>query len=411
MDNQSMNCSRRRLLVAASTSLFVVSAAVAGGIALLRHRNNNNDSNNNHSSVRRRDTETAQDPTPTLYNPSQTMTMMPMNDMTQHVTTMDENNGNVNEHPNFDIFTLPTEPNTPHTDPVEEVASLLCRDDPNFSVVYKGSEIITCASLTSNRQMLLMCRDFGVLNCPETCDMVDECHVEMDASRASGGGGGVSTASSSTTSSTSTSTTSTTTTTTTVIVAPEDRRPSESYSWYCGWDELAPFWTMLVPDTSSRVVIAGIGNDPSPVQMYDAGWTNMMAYDYSRRGVDRARELFAPSRDGVELLTADATDLPLETSSVDATLDKGTLDAIFITGEEIFRRSVREMGRVTAEGGRVVSVSTVVNPDVLLGEFDTVYWENVHDGSLAFAEDGEATIDLGAELYSWKRTGVPFVFD
>jgi len=201
------------------------------------------------------------------------------------------------------------------------------------------------------------------------------------------------------------------TTTTTVIVAPEDRRPSESYSWYCGWDELAPFWTMLVPDTSSRVVIAGIGNDPSPVQMYDAGWTNMMAYDYSRRGVDRARELFAPSRDGVELLTADATDLPLETSSVDATLDKGTLDAIFITGEEIFRRSVREMGRVTAEGGRVVSVSTVVNPDVLLGEFDTVYWENVHDGSLAFAEDGEATIDLGAELYSWKRTGVPFVFD
>mmetsp|Transcript_33950 Transcript_33950/g.62406 ORF Transcript_33950/g.62406 Transcript_33950/m.62406 type:complete len:320 (-) Transcript_33950:961-1920(-) len=203
---------------------------------------------------------------------------------------------------------------------------------------------------------------------------------------------------------------------TTVTVAPEDRRPSESYSWYCGWDELAPFWTMLVPDTTSRVVIAGIGNDPSPVQMYDAGWTNMMAYDYSRKGVDRAKELFAssgsgmttPTRDGVELMTADAKNLPLETASVDATLDKGTLDAIFITGKEIFRQSVKEMGRVTAEGGRVVSVSTVIDPNELLGEFDTVFWENVHDGSLAFAEDGEASIDLGAELYSWKRTGVPF---
>lgn len=140
--------------------------------------------------------------------------------------------------------------------------------------------------------------------------------------------------------------------------------------------------------------------------MHDDGYSDMLAYDYSRRGVERARALFG-GRD-VELIVADATDLPLETASVDATLDKGTLDAIYITGKDVFRDAVREMGRVTAPGGVAVSVSSVVEPDELLGAFDGALWENVHDGGLAFAEDGEATIDLGADLYSWRRTDAPF---
>mmetsp|Transcript_19642 Transcript_19642/g.39827 ORF Transcript_19642/g.39827 Transcript_19642/m.39827 type:complete len:274 (+) Transcript_19642:359-1180(+) len=181
-------------------------------------------------------------------------------------------------------------------------------------------------------------------------------------------------------------------------------RPSDSYSWYCGWDELAPFWTHLVPNKRDPVLIAGIGNDPAPVGMFDAGWTNMTAFDYSKEGVQRARELFGPERDGVMLITADARDLPLPNASIDATLDKGTLDAIYITGKDVFLDSVRELGRVTAEGGVVMCISRVIWPDDLMKAFDTQLWENVHDGSLAFAPDGEATIDLGAELYSWRRT-------
>lgn len=33
--------------------------------------------------------------------------------------------------------------------------------------------------------------------------------------------------------------------------------PSDVYR-YCGWEELQPFWKMLVPNEKSRVVIAGI---------------------------------------------------------------------------------------------------------------------------------------------------------
>lgn len=192
--------------------------------------------------------------------------------------------------------------------------------------------------------------------------------------------------------------------------AEVDYRPAAAHSWYCGWDELRPFWAMLVPDRDARVVVAGIGNDPAPVGMYDAGWRTVTGYDYSASGVDRARELFGEERMGgaVELIAADARSLPLATASVGATLDKGTLDAIYITGKDVFRDSVEEMGRVTAAGGSVVSISTVIDPAELLGVFENELWECVHDGSLAFAPDGEATIDLGAELYSWKRTAVPY---
>ena len=73
-----------------------------------------------------------------------------------------------------------------------------------------------------------------------------------------------------------------------------DDLPSDKYSWYCGWTELQPFWDMLIADGnddrhSVKVLIAGIGNDITPIQMYDDGWTNMIAFDYSEGGVCRAK--------------------------------------------------------------------------------------------------------------------------
>ena len=185
-------------------------------------------------------------------------------------------------------------------------------------------------------------------------------------------------------------------------------RPADKYSWYCGWDELSPFWEMLVPlDSASRVLIAGIGNDKTPIDMYNAGWnSSMTAFDYSSAGIERAKQLFGPNRNNVKLLTADARDLPLADASIDATLDKGTLDAIYISGEEVFRNSVKELTRVTATNGVVVCVSRVIYPEVLIRAFESGHWKNLLNGELAFAPDGEATIDLGAELYAWRRNDV-----
>ena len=206
----------------------------------------------------------------------------------------------------------------------------------------------------------------------------------------------------------------------------EDGLSAEEYSWYCDYRELQPFWDTLVgsDDTNKeqvQVLIAGIGNDITPIQMYDDGWTNMIAFDYSESGVYRAQELFGPTRllqdddidatGSAKLLVADCRDLPIPTGTIDATLDKGTLDAIYITGKEVFSDSVKELTRVTATNGIIVCVSAVIPQEELLNAFQNVVggsggdccWETVLDGGLAFADSGEATIDLGANMYSFRR--------
>ena len=232
----------------------------------------------------------------------------------------------------------------------------------------------------------------------------------------------------------------------------DDGLSAEEYSWYCNYRELQPFWDMLVGTTTNnnddddddyddddttrtkeqvQVLIAGIGNDITPIQMYDDGWTNMIAFDYSESGVHRARELFGPTRlvqnddtdttnnnddtaatigGGAKLLVADCRELPIPTGTINATLDKGTLDAIYITGKEVLFDSVKELTRVTAMGGIVVCVSAVIPQEELCDAFQEseeggsgCCWETLLDGGLAFADSGEATIDLGANLYSFQR--------
>lgn len=210
----------------------------------------------------------------------------------------------------------------------------------------------------------------------------------------------------------------------------EDGLSAEEYSWYCDYTELQPFWDTLVDSNITtttnkeqiQVLIAGIGNDITPIQMYDDGWTNMIAFDYSESGVHRARELFGPTRllqdddtkddtvatGSARLLVADCRELPLPSGTIDATLDKGTLDAIYITGKDVFSDSVKELTRVTATNGIIVCVSAVIPQQELLNAFqneggDNCCWETVLDGGLAFADSGEATIDLGANLYSFRR--------
>eukprot|EP00966_Prymnesium_polylepis_P183396 4250370-Prymnesium_polylepis.1 len=98
------------------------------------------------------------------------------------------------------------------------------------------------------------------------------------------------------------------------------------FSWYCGWEELEPFWRALVPDTKARTLIPGIGNDAAMVGLWDAGWRRLTAFDYAPAGVRRAAELFGDERP-VDLRVADARALPYADGAFDAVLDKGTLDA------------------------------------------------------------------------------------
>ena len=185
-----------------------------------------------------------------------------------------------------------------------------------------------------------------------------------------------------------------------------------SFSWYAGWPDLEPFWRELVPGKDSKILIPGIGNDKAIVDMFDSGYKRLSAFDYAPQGVARALELFGASRNIDDLRVADARDLPYEDASFDAVLDKGTLDAIYISGgssdaaarELQLVSAVDELQRVVRPGGVVLSVSAAAAKHLPMAFARRPgAWQVLRDGSVHITEDGYASINVDAELLAWVR--------
>ena len=181
-----------------------------------------------------------------------------------------------------------------------------------------------------------------------------------------------------------------------------------SFSWYSGWDDLEPFWRELVPDTTSRVLIPGVGNDDAMVKMYDAGWRMLTAIDYAPAGVARASSLFGERTAVVEV--ADVRELPYGAAAFDAVLDKGTLDAVYLSGgsrakdrDRELQRAVDDLHRVLRPGGVCMSI-TAAAAIHLPGAFAKGgSWRILRDGGLHITEDGFASINIAATMFAWER--------
>ena len=113
--------------------------------------------------------------------------------------------------------------------------------------------------------------------------------------------------------------------------------------------------------------------------MYDDGYTHLTAFDYAEEGIACAKKFFG-SRwlvegrynnqnnrkhvDGVDLHVADARNLPFDSDTFDAVLEKGTLDAVYLSGgkdkeiaSEHLNMAIKELSRVVRQGGVVMSIS------------------------------------------------------
>ena len=179
------------------------------------------------------------------------------------------------------------------------------------------------------------------------------------------------------------------------------------FSWYCGWADLEPFWAELCPTKSHRVLLPGVGNDKSMVDMFDAGWSNLAAFDYAEAGVARARELFGARP--VDVRLADARDLPYATASFDAALEKGALDSIQLGQPdrlEGLRQAVDELTRVVRPGGVLLSVTAVATDRIAAAVDATGAWTVLRDGSTHITDEGFATTNVDATLLAWERRSV-----
>lgn len=195
---------------------------------------------------------------------------------------------------------------------------------------------------------------------------------------------------------------------------------NSSFSWYSEWKDLAPLVQELIPFRNSRILIPGVGNDSLLRDMYDAGYTNLVAFDYAPDGVACAMDLMQGRP--VEIVVADARDLTavFPNYSFHAVLDKGTLDAIYLSGGKSNKAlgathlslAVCEFKRVVKPGGVMVSLSAacvdavrhaweVPQPTNLDNDDD--YWTCVRDGSIYVTEDGYASNNVDGTFLAWRR--------
>jgi SAM-dependent methyltransferase len=164
------------------------------------------------------------------------------------------------------------------------------------------------------------------------------------------------------------------------------RNQQVDFSWYSAWQDIEPFlleWIVApnpllssLSSSSSRadtkdyytILLPGIGSDVSLVEnLYHAGFQNLYAFDYAQESIDYCRQRMKNITTTIDFRTADARDLTgynnnnnknellqdeEEPFYFDAVIDKGTLDAIFLSGTTTVERiqnlklAIQEMQRL-----------------------------------------------------------------
>jgi hypothetical protein len=202
--------------------------------------------------------------------------------------------------------------------------------------------------------------------------------------------------------------------------------PADEYQWYYGWDEISSIVRQYVAaggggsaGTGANaagvdVLVLGIGNDPILLDLLQAGYTKLTATDYSEHALERQQDLLdfggygdcvviddddddsggngdsrgdesenGHSITSVNLRQMDARRMdPTWSDRFDLVLEKGCLDAVYLSGDGNIERVERELLRtLKPQSGVLVSVSGVVPDDVRRAVFRIERWTWLRDGT------------------------------
>jgi SAM-dependent methyltransferase len=159
--------------------------------------------------------------------------------------------------------------------------------------------------------------------------------------------------------------------------------PADEYSWYYGWETLGKHVKEYIPK-ESHILLPGIGNDPVLADLVQAKYFRLTAMDYSEYAVERQQDLLSftklPQAADIHICQGDVRRLPVEWSGqFDAVVEKGVLDAVYLSGDGNVEQAVDNLHRVLRPGGIFISVSGVVPEELRKSLFQDWTW--LRDGS------------------------------
>ncbi|KAM4628820.1 eEF1A lysine and N-terminal methyltransferase [Polymixia lowei] len=135
------------------------------------------------------------------------------------------------------------------------------------------------------------------------------------------------------------------------------KRGEKAFEWYGDYNKLCGVLHKYIKP-QDKVLVVGCGNSELSEQMYDVGYKHLTNIDISETVVTHMNQRNAERRPDLTFQQVDATQTPYEDASYQATLDKGTLDAMASEEEgALARRMLTEVGRVLSVGGRYVCVT------------------------------------------------------
>eukprot|EP00768_Dysnectes_brevis_P005072 gnl/Dysnectes_brevis/3661_a4678_1255.p1 GENE.gnl/Dysnectes_brevis/3661_a4678_1255~~gnl/Dysnectes_brevis/3661_a4678_1255.p1 ORF type:complete len:221 (+),score=33.46 gnl/Dysnectes_brevis/3661_a4678_1255:62-664(+) len=163
----------------------------------------------------------------------------------------------------------------------------------------------------------------------------------------------------------------------------DDRYRSSStlFDWYCQFNTYEKYITpFLKPE--SVILILGAGTSRVPFQLYDSGFKNVIAIDFSEAAKDVVQHEI-DTRPGFRYEIMDVKTLDLESESVDVVLDKGTFDSLLTDPRphQALDRALKEANRVLKTNGYLCSMS--------------------------FSDDRSDAYELTAPLLQGRRQDVP----
>ncbi|XP_060722694.1 eEF1A lysine and N-terminal methyltransferase [Tachysurus vachellii] len=135
------------------------------------------------------------------------------------------------------------------------------------------------------------------------------------------------------------------------------KRGEKAFEWYGDYNTLCGVLHKYIKPRE-KVLVVGCGNSELSERLYDVGYRHLTNIDISETVIAHMNQRNVQRRPDLTFHRVDATQTGYESSSFQACLDKGTLDAMASEEEGVIaRKMLAEVGRVLAVGGRYVCVT------------------------------------------------------